>query len=137
MQSTSYGFGPVAKQNYPEEKNLYMYLKVNGIPDKLVIRKRGSSKSSKIIDILSVKTGIPIIKTGDIEFDNKVDVIGYKEEVLPWLTSQRRKVIIAFLSKENYVLRRSGVAFNFSKTYINLKELEEVFTHLITTQSKL
>ena len=41
MQSTGYGFGPVAKQNYPEEKNLYMHIKVNGMPDRLVIRKRG------------------------------------------------------------------------------------------------
>ena len=78
-----------------------------------------------------------MLKTWDIEFDNKVDVIGYKEEVLPWLTSQRHKVIISFLSNENYILRRGGVGYSLSKTYITLKELEEVFTHLITTQSKL
>ncbi len=137
MLSTNYGFGPVAEIDYADEKFLYMKINVNSMPNRLVISKREEGRFGKIIDKFSIMTGIPLIKTGDEAFDSKIKVIGYEKEVLPWLTEQRRKVIIDFLSKKNCVITQNGVACTLSKTRLSLKDLEETYTHLITTQVKL
>ncbi len=137
MLPTNYSLGPVAEMDYPQEKFPYMYIAVNGMPQKLVIRRRVTGRVGAIIDTLSKRTGIPKLKTGDAAFDAQIDVIGYENEALPWLTALRRQIIVNFLSKRDYVVTRGGLAYSTGKTHIKREDLEEAFAHLTAAQREL
>ena len=137
LLSTKYDFGPVAEQDYPEEKATYMHTGIEGMPRKLVIRRRQPGRFGNIVEFLSSKTGIPMLKTGDEAFNSRFDVIGYKDEVLPWLTARRREIIASFLSHENCVVAKGGLECCFTKTYISLDDMEEAFAHLTAAQREL
>ncbi len=135
--STNYGFGPVTEQDNPDEKFTCMRLDVSGMPERMVIHRRGNGKIGDITDFLSHKTGIPMVKTGDAAFDSRFNVVGYPEEVLPWLTAQRRETMTAFLSRENCVATRGGLQCDMSRTHISIDDLEAALLHLTATRRAL
>jgi hypothetical protein len=137
LMSSNYGFGPVAEQDYPEEKYPQMHIEIEGMPRKLVIQKRVPGRIGNIVEVLSRKTGMPMLETGDEAFDSQFKVIGYKDEVLPWLTARRREAIAAFLSRENYDVSKGGLKYGTIKTHIRLDEMEEAFAHLTAAQREL
>lgn len=56
--SKNYGFGPVAEQDYPEAKVPHMHIEIEGMPEKLIIRRRGG-KPSGMAMILASASHIP------------------------------------------------------------------------------
>ena len=135
--SSKYGFGPEVDQYYEEMKYPQMYINIKGMPRKMVINKRTPRRIGYIAEVSSSKARIPVLETGDEAFDSQFKVIGYKDEVLPWLTERRREVIAAFLSREHYHVSTGCLKYGNSKTRIRLDEMEEAFSHLIGAQREL
>ena len=135
--SSKYGFGPEVDQQYEEMKYPQMCIQIKGMPRKLVISKRTPSRIGAIAEVSSGKARIPVLETGDEAFDSQFKVIGYQDEVLPWLTARRREVIAAFLSRDHYHVSSGCLKYGTSKTRIRFDEMEEAFSHLTATQSEL
>jgi len=137
LQLITYDFGPSFEQRQPEEKSPGMHLTVDGMPHKMVIRKREAGRLGQLHELLSSRSKVPMVRTGDEDFDSRAEVVGYAEEVLPWLTPGRRAVLAAFVDKDGYVVTRGGLAYRNERTHIRLAEMEEALAWLLATQRKL
>ena len=135
--SLKYKFGPVASENYPDEKSILMYMTVKGMPENMVIRRRGRGMQGDAVEMVLSQTGYSVIKTGDGDFDARFDVVATENNVTGWLTDSRRKILKAFLSREKCAVADGRLKIELTRSLISRNDLESAFAHIRESQVPL
>jgi hypothetical protein len=132
--STKFSFGPMSGAQYPDEKSIFMRLAVTNMPLNMVIRRRGRGVQGDAVESVLAATGYSVVKTRDDDFDARFDVIGSENEVLAWLTDQRRNTLKTFLSRKNCAVADGSLKIEFTSTFIGRDDIESAFTHIREAQ---
>jgi len=135
--SLKYRFGPVASEDYPDEKSIFMCMTVKDMPPDMVIRRRGKGIQGDAVEMVLSQTGYSVIKTGDGDFDDRFDVVATEDKATAWLTDSRRNILKAFLSRDNCVVADGRLKIELTRSLISRDDLESAFAHIRESQLPL